>query len=85
MAWRTSLSLRGAYRGAGDGATLCGFAQRRGAVQGMVHPSAAGAAEAGRSEMLNQKLRRDILDVLAQTAGLTFIGMLLIETAMRFQ
>ena len=34
--------------------------------------------------MLSQKLRRDILDVLAQTAGLTFIGMLLIETTKRF-
>lgn len=34
--------------------------------------------------MLNEKLRRDILDVLAQTAGLTFIGILLIEATMRF-
>ncbi len=34
--------------------------------------------------MLPPKLRRDILDVLAQTAGFTLIGALIIETALRF-
>ena len=34
--------------------------------------------------MLSPKLRRDILDVLAETAALTLIGALIIETAFRF-
>lgn len=35
-------------------------------------------------EMLSPKLRRNILDVLAQTAGFTLIGVLIIETVFRF-
>lgn len=34
--------------------------------------------------MLSPKLRRNILDVLAQTTGFTLIGALIIETALRF-
>ena len=33
--------------------------------------------------MLSPKLRRDILDVLAQTAGFTLVGVLIIETTLR--
>ena len=33
---------------------------------------------------LPPKLRRDILDVLAQTAGFTLIGVLVIETTLHF-
>ena len=43
-----------------------------------------GRREMGEPEMLSPKLRRDILDVLAQTAGFTLIGALIIETALRF-
>lgn len=43
-----------------------------------------GRRKMGDPEMLSPKLRRDILDVLAQTAGFTLIGALIIETALRF-